>query len=148
VGILFAILLALPANAVAPAAPASCRSVTRSKLGEHLREMVWEITRARTKLTRTLAEHHERCLATRGELTETRQLSQIERLAEEARREQAELLDLEDEYLRTAETASEAAHLLQENDCQDRIVEQRKKLEALMSQTEKEVHDVLSKYCR
>ena len=93
---LLAFLFSAPATvgsafAVAPESPASCRSVTRSKLGEHLRETVWEITRARSKLTHALREHNARCQKVRGELTETRELSEIERVASEARRVNAEL---------------------------------------------------------
>lgn len=145
---LLSFLLAPSALAVAPASPASCRSVTRSKLGEHLRETVWEITRARAKLDRALQEHNQRCQKVRGDLSETRELSHIERVADEARRINAELLDLEDEYLRTAEYASQAAHLLREDDCQERIVVERKKMERAMDSKSKEVQTVLSSYCR
>lgn len=148
--VFYLLLFALPAaaHAVAPASPASCRSVTRSPLGEHLRETVWEITRDRTKLSRALEEHAKHCRHAQGDLLETHELTKIEELAEEARKVNAELMDLEDEYLRTAQQAAEAAHMLRENDCQERIVEERRKMEHEIDRRAKVVNNALSQYCR
>ena len=122
--------------------------ISKSKLGEHLRETVWELTRARTKLSRDLSEHNQRCAKMTGDLTETRELTEIERVAQDARRVNAELLDLVDEYLRTAQTASEAAHLLREDDCQQRLLEQRHDLEEETNSRNNELAQVLGQYCR
>ncbi len=148
IALLLIIFASAPAFAVAPASPASCRSVTRSPLGEHLRETVWEITRARSKLDHALADHHARCQKALGDLRETSEMNAIEKVADEARKINAELLDLEDEYLRTAESAADAAHLLRQGDCEERIKEQRQSLKADMDRRIKEVYQVLAQYCR
>ena len=145
---LFLLLAPLAAQAVAPASAPSCRSVTRSALGEHLRESVWEITHARLKLAHILIDHNKHCQNTRNGLLGVYELSKIEHLADEARRTHAELLDWEDEYLRTAQTAAEAARLLREDDCHDRILEERKRMESEMEERSQEVHKVLYDYCR
>jgi hypothetical protein len=148
---LVAILLLLApaaARAVAPASPASCRPVTLSKLGEHLRETVWEITRTRTLLNRALQAHHDRCEQALTGLQENHELTRIEEIARDASKANAKLQDLGDEYLRTAETASRAAHLLGEEDCERRIRDQRKALERDLSAKSREVHDMLDVYCR
>ena len=146
--VLIAAFLPCSAFAVAPAAPASCVMVSKSKLGEHLRETAWDLTRTRTKLNRDLSEHNRRCQAVRGDLTETRQLTEIERVADDTRRVNAELLDIADEYMRTLRTAAKAAHLLGEDDCQDRLLEQRHDMEDQLNAKSKEVAAVLGRYCR
>ncbi|MGZ3734112.1 MAG: hypothetical protein ACXVC0_04090 [Bdellovibrionota bacterium] len=146
--VLTILLLPSAAFAVAPSSPASCKMVSKSKLGEHLRETAWDLTRTRTKLNRDLSEHNRRCALIRGDLTETRQLTEIERVGEDTRRANAELLDLADEYLRTLQTDSEAAHLLREDDCRDRLLEQRHDFEEELTAKGKEVAGVLSRYCR
>jgi hypothetical protein len=145
---LISLLLPSAAFAVAPSSPPSCKMVSKSKLGEHLRETAWDLTRARTKLNRDLSEHNRRCAQVRGDLTETRQLTEIEHVGEEIRRVNAELLDLADEYMRTLQTASEAAHLLREDDCQTRLLEQRRDLEEEITAKGKEVAGVFGRYCR
>jgi hypothetical protein len=145
--IIFA-LLPGSAFAVAPAAPTACGMVSKSKLGEHLRETAWDLTRARTKLNRDLSEHNRRCAKITGDLTEVRELTEIERIGDDTRRVNAELLDLSDEYMRTLRTAAKAAHLLGEDHCQDRLLEQRHDVEEQLNVKAKEVATVLSRYCR
>ena len=146
--LLLFLLLPLTAHAVSTRSPASCRSVVRSKLGEHLRETAFDLKRTRQLLTRALKEHNERCQEVRGDLTQTQQLSHIEKVSQDVRKAHAQLQDLTDEYLRTAQTAAEAAHLLGEKECEERIQEQRKSLEAEVAKRSAETGIVLNLYCR
>jgi hypothetical protein len=141
-------LLPNAALAVTPASPASCKMISKSKLGDHLRETAWDLARARTRLNRDLSEHNHRCQAVRGELSETRQLTEIERIGADIRRVNAELLGIADEYTRTLRTAASAAHLLQEEDCEQHLLEQRRDVDVALNREAKEISAVLEKYCR